>query len=167
MKQGIGSHTRAYQGKTDCWLTPPEIIEALGPFDLDPCAAPGQPWETARFHYSPPTDDGLALPWCGRVWLNPPYGQQTGKWLKKLSEHGNGIALIFARTETAMFFEHVWDKIAGALFLEGRLHFYHVDGTRAKGNAGGPSVLLAYGENNALRLRECSLKGAYCEVMNG
>jgi hypothetical protein len=65
MKTGIGSHTRAFRGQTDCWLTPPEIIEALGPFDLDPCAAPGQPWATARHHYAPP-QDGLALPWYGR-----------------------------------------------------------------------------------------------------
>ena len=61
-----------------------------------------------------------------------------------------------------MFFEHVWGKVAGALFLEGGLHFYQVDGTRAKGNAGGPSVLLAYGEENAQLLRQCPLKGAYC-----
>ena len=43
--------------------------------------------------------------------------------------------MIFARTETAMFFEHVSAKADGVLFLEGRLHFYQVDGTRAKGNA--------------------------------
>jgi hypothetical protein len=160
-KTGIGSHTRAFQGATDCWLTPPEIIKALGPFDLDPCAAPGQPWATAESHYTPP-QDGLQLPWFRRVWLNPPYGQETGRWLGRLSQHGNGIALIFARTETAMFFEHVWAKADGVLFLEGRLHFYQVDGTRAKGNAGGPSVLLAYGKGNARALQCCSLKGAFC-----
>jgi len=77
MRTGIGSHTRAVRGQTDCWLTPPEIIEALGPFDLDPCAAPGQPWATAKHQYAPP-QDGLELPWFGRVWVNPPYGQQTG-----------------------------------------------------------------------------------------
>ena len=70
--------------------------------------------------------------------------------------------MIFARTETAMFFEHVWAKADGVLFLEGRLHFYQVDGTRAKGNAGGPSVLLAYGKGNARALQHCSLKGAFC-----
>ena len=42
--------------------------------------------------------------------MNPPYGSETPKWLKKLSEHGNGIALIYARTETRMFFNYVWDK---------------------------------------------------------
>ena len=163
-KTGIGSHTRAVQGQTDCWLTPPEIIDALGPFDLDPCAAPGQPWTTARHHYAPP-QDGLQLPWFGRVWLNPPYGQQTGLWLDHLSRHGNGIALVFARTETAMFFEHVWGKVVGALFLEGRLYFYRPDGTRAKGNSGGPSVLLAYGEENARLLQNSSLNGAYCTAI--
>ena len=112
VKTGIGSHTRAVRGRTDCWLTPPEIIEALGPFDLDPCAAPGQPWTTAEHQYAPP-QDGLQLPWFGRVWLNPPYGQQTGLWLDRLSRYGNGVALVFARTETAMFFEHVWGKVAG------------------------------------------------------
>jgi len=161
MKTGIGSHTHAFRGNTDCWLTPPEIIRALGPFDLDPCAARGQPWPTAAHHYAPP-QDGLELPWTGRVWMNCPYGVQTGQWLKRLSEHGNGIALVFARTETAMFFEHVWGKVVGALFLEGRLHFYQLDGTRAKGNSGGPSVLLAYGEQNGQLLRQCPLKGAYC-----
>ena len=82
--------------------------------------------------------------------------------MERLSQHGNGIALVFARTETAMFFEHVWGKAAGALFLEGRLYFYQLDGTRAKGNSGGPSVLLAYGEENARLLQECPLKVAYC-----
>jgi hypothetical protein len=164
MKTGIGSHTRTFRGNTDCWLTPPEIIKALGPFDLDPCAAPKQPWPTAKFHYAPP-QDGLRLPWFGRVWLNPPYGQQTGLWLEHLNRHGNGIALVFARTETAMFFEHVWGEVSGALFLEGRLHFHHADGTRAKCNSGGPSVLLAYGEENARCLRHCPLKGAYCAAI--
>ena len=45
-----------------------------------------------------------------------------------------------------------------ALFLEGRLYFDRPDGTRAKGNSGGPSVLLAYGEENARLLQVSSLK---------
>ncbi len=161
MKTGIGSHTRPMKGQTDDWLTPPEIIQALGPFDLDPCASPSQPWRTADQQYALPTD-GLTQPWHGRVWLNPPYGQATSAWLHRLAKHGNGIALIFARTETAMFFHHVWPKASGLLFLEGRLHFYTPDGIRAKGNSGGPSVLVAYGKDNAERLRMSSLRGAYC-----
>jgi len=64
-KAGIGSHTKPNQGDTNVWLTPQWLIEALGPFDLDPCAAPSpRPWGTARFYYELPYD-GLALPWNG------------------------------------------------------------------------------------------------------
>lgn len=39
-RNGIGSHTLPNNGESDIWLTPPEIVGALGHFDLDPCAAP-------------------------------------------------------------------------------------------------------------------------------
>lgn len=57
------------------WLTPPEIIRALGEFDLDPCCPPAMPWSTAKKMVCRP-DDGLAVTWEGRVWLNPPYGRE-------------------------------------------------------------------------------------------
>lgn len=93
------------------------------------------------------------------VWLNPPYGRQTGVWLDRLSKHGNGIALVFARTDTAMFFDHVWPRASAYLFLKGRLHFCRPDGTPAKHNSGGPSVLIAYGEVATERLNRSSLEG--------
>jgi hypothetical protein len=116
--------------KNDEWLTPPEILEALGPFDLDPCAPVNRPWPMASRHYTI-QDDGLMKPWEGRVWLNPPYGLQAERWLRRLAEHGNGIALIFARTETEAFFSQVWERATGLLFIRGRLTFYRVDGTKA------------------------------------
>jgi len=160
---GIGSHTRAYKGYSDVWLTPPEIIKELGPFDLDPCAAPApRPWDTAKVHYDiTQGQDGLALPWFGFVWLNPPYGQEGWAWLDKLSRHGNGIALMFARTETSGFVSEVWSKADALLFLFGRLYFYHPDGSRARGNSGGPSVLIAYGEEAKERLSRCRMDGAF------
>lgn len=148
---------------THDWLTPPEIIQALGRFDLDPCASLSQPWKTADVQYTV-EDDGLVKDWFGRVWMNPPYGNHTASWLKKLSAHGNGIALVFARTETRMFFEHVWPKADALLFLQGRPHFYKPDGTRAAGNSGGPIVLIAYGESNAKALTTCGLKGSFVRV---
>lgn len=36
-----------YTNGTDRWLTPPELVEALGPFDTDPCCEPWMPWRTA------------------------------------------------------------------------------------------------------------------------
>lgn len=45
---------------SNIWLTPRNIIEATGPFDLDPCAAPApQPWPTAKVHYTEEEGDGL------------------------------------------------------------------------------------------------------------
>lgn len=160
----MGGHHSAAMLK-DEWLTPPEILQELGPFDLDPCAPINRPWDTAVKHYTI-YDNGLSQPWHGRVWCNPPYGLEAARWLDRLADHGNGIALIFARTETKMFFDHVWRRADAVLFIEGRLHFHHVDGSRAKGNSGAPSCLIAHGEENALRLKDCGL-GAFVRLTGG
>lgn len=157
--KGIGGHTRPGGGASVSWLTPPHVLDALAVrFDLDPCPCLPQPWPTARRVVA---GDGLAEPWEGRVWLNPPYGPDLGRWLGKLAAHGDGIAICFARTETRAFFSAVWGRASALLFLRGRLHFHRPDGTRAKGNAGGPSVLIAYGDHNADALETCGLPGAF------
>ena len=72
------------------WLTPPHIINALGPFDLDPCCPPTMPWRTAAQMVCRP-DDGLAVDWAGkRVWLNPPYGREAVPFLRKMAENKTG-----------------------------------------------------------------------------
>lgn len=43
---------------TDEWYTPKEIIDALGEFDLDPCAATNPLWPTAKHTFNK-NDDGL------------------------------------------------------------------------------------------------------------
>ena len=155
----IGSHHSA-KAKTIEWLTPPHIIKSLGIFDLDPCSPLIRPWDTAYKHYTI-KDDGLKKPWRGRVWCNPPYGNETEKWLTRCAEHGNAIALIYARTETKMFFQSVWGKASALLFLKGRLHFHFPDGSRCKANSGGPSVLIAYGSASAESLKSSGIPGAY------
>jgi DNA N-6-adenine-methyltransferase (Dam) len=152
---GMSSHQSAAM-KTDEWLTPPFILSVLGAFDLDPCAPVNRPWATAAQHYTV-QDDGLSLPWAGRVWCNPPFGREAVKWLGRMRDHGNGIALIPARTETAMFYETVWGHAHGVLFLRGRPHFHLVDGRRAKFNSGAPIALVAYGEANLEVLHSCGL----------
>lgn len=148
--QKMFAHNRLDNGK-DEWLTPPFLIKCLGPFDLDPCSPITRPWDTAARHMTI-VEDGLKQPWEGRVWLNPPYGTQTGIWLHKMTKHGNGIALIFARTETRIFREHIWAAADAILFMASRLTFHNVDGSEAKNNSGAPSALVAYGERNAAAL---------------
>lgn len=160
MTRAMGSHHSA-RALTTTWLTPPEIVENLGPFDLDPCAAPSpRPWPTAAHHIELP-EDGLAAEWNGHVWLNPPYSSEAWRWLSKLAAHGDGIALVFARTETAGFVSEVWGKATAVRFLHGRLHFHHSDGTRAAANSGAPSVLVAYGERAMVKLRDAPIPGTF------
>lgn len=64
------------KNSTDEWYTPKEIIDALGEFDLDPCAPMRPLWRTARVMYNK-EQDGLKQKWEGRVWLNPPYSRPT------------------------------------------------------------------------------------------
>jgi hypothetical protein len=155
-----------FEGNTstgkDEWLTPPEIISALGEFDLDPCSPIFRPWDTAKNHFTV-NDDGLKKDWFGRVWCNPPYGKHTELFLEKAAKHNNCIALTFARTETNMFFNFVWNKATALLFIKGRLRFYHVTGKRGD-SAGAPSVLIAYGESNAEILKNCSIRGKYIQL---
>lgn len=164
MADGIHPYASRPEAATHVWLTPREILEALGPFDLDPCAAPEpRPWPTAARHITLP-DNGLAAEWSGRVWCNPPFGKHTAGWLARMADHGNGIALAFARTETAMFHRHVWPKARAVLFLAGRPHFHRPDGSRAGGNSGGPICLIAYGNDNAIALMQAGLPGAVVTV---
>lgn len=118
---------------------------------------PEASWIPAARRYSLP-DDGMALPWEGRIWLNPPYGTETARWLGKLLEHGNGIALVFARTDTA------WGQSALRLadavcFIAGRISF--VPGSSFEGattSAGtAPSMLLAFGEDCARAVGQVGL----------
>ena len=60
MSRAMGSH-QSTRAKSTTWLTPLEVTESLGPFDLDPCGYPG--WNTARQLICLP-DDGLSTPWA-------------------------------------------------------------------------------------------------------
>lgn len=141
----------------DQWLTPPEIVKSLGEFDLDPCAPIVRPWPTAKEHFTI-VDNGLRKIWTGRIWMNPPYGNETGRWMARMADHNNGIALIFARTETNTFFDYIWPKASAILFLKGRISFCHVSGKRG-GPAGAPSCLVAYGSSNVGSIVACGLVG--------
>lgn len=158
----MGTH-ESHRSLKEEWLTPPYILAALGPFDLDPCAPINRPWDMAKKHYTI-EDNGLNQPWHGRVWCNPPYGNKSGQWLARLADHGKGTAIIFARTETNMFFEHVWDKANAVLFLRGRPHFHHANGQKAKTNGGSPSVLIAYGHADAEKLSTSGISGKYISL---
>jgi hypothetical protein len=157
--KGIGGHQSANM-RTDVWLTPPEILSRLGEFDLDPCAPIKRPWDTAKNHYTI-EDNGLILPWKGRVYLNPPYGNQLELWMRKMAEHREGISLIFARTDTQAFHKWIFPVADSLLFIDGRVTFCNEAGMKAKFNGGAPSVLIAYGEQNVDCLEDSKIRGRH------
>lgn len=136
---------------SDEWYTPPELVAALGAFDLDPCAGPMQ---HAAENWRTPID-GLAQPWAGRVWLNPPYSD-VPQWLTKFAAHDNGIALVNARPD-AKWFQGFVAGATAVMWLCGRVEFGRPDGTHGHPPVG--SVLVAYGRENARRLTGSGLRG--------
>ena len=151
----LGSHQKTI-GDTQSWITPKWIIDALGPFDLEPCAADPRPWDCAKRNY---THAGLSQLWVGRVWLNPPFHRyEVARWVRALAQHGEGTALLHARTEAA-WFEPVWEEARSILFLAERLYFHYPDGTRAEANSGAPACLCAFGEEDHKRLAVSGIAG--------
>lgn len=161
--KSLGGHQKTV-GKTDTWFTPPHIIKTLGEFDLDPCTHVDRPFDIARVNYTI-EDDGLKLPWFGRVWLNAPYNRYLiTSFLKKLSEHKNGISLVFARTDRKDFHEYIFGSCDSILFLKGRLTFLDINGKPAAANGGAPNMLVAYGERNVAALQDSGIEGKHVYV---
>lgn len=152
----IGSHQQTV-GKTQEHLTPKWIIDRLGPFDLDPCAAKNRPWDCATDNY---TEGGLDHVWAGRIWLNPPFDRyQVGAWMTKLANHGNGIALLHARTETE-WFRPAWERASILHFMFDRVKFWKIDGTPQPANSGAPVVLVGFGRWAEMQIRSSGIHGA-------
>jgi hypothetical protein len=101
---------------TDDYYTPKWIFEALNvEFDLDvACPPDGPPHGTAKAWYTQETD-GLASPWYGTVFMNPPFSKTT-PWVHKWIEHGNGIALLPV-VKHSKWTKQLWDSDARSLWI--------------------------------------------------
>jgi hypothetical protein len=147
------THESTYNESKE-WYTPKPIFDALGiEFDMDVCS-PGADiatWIPAKKHLTM-VDDGLSCDWKGCVWMNPPYGNDTPRWMRKLARHGNGIALVFARTGAAWFQEYA-PKADALCFIASRIKFipakdaidYSAGIDIRRGACGADSVLMAWG----------------------
>lgn len=150
-------NTRTTEDTTNTWLTPPYLLNKLGSFDLDPCAAIGRPWDCAKTNYTI-EENGLLLPWAGRVWCNPPYGKQASEFVARMAEHKLGLALIFMRTDTRWFQDHVLATARYIFLLRGRIRFCRIDGTQgASPNAA--SCIVAWDESELPLLKSLEKSG--------
>ena len=146
-------------GRSDDWWTPPFIFEALGlVFDLDPCSAGvGLGFVPARKIYTE-ADDGLAQPWHGLVFMNPPFGGRNGHvpWLIKFLDHANGIAIVRAYTSSGWWHAHVVPRAELLLLPRGKTQFIRPDGSVGKAPGHG-IALIGMGETACTALRRSGL----------
>lgn len=130
------STTRWFDGATNDWYTPQPVIatllDALGRtrFDLDPASPSRSGPVPARIRYTR-EDDGLAQPWRGLTFLNPPFRPTLLPWIRKAageSAAGNAdvVALLPVRTSTRWWHDFVGQT--DHLILRDRISYDTPDG---------------------------------------
>jgi phage N-6-adenine-methyltransferase len=148
MKKPSGMNIKAcLSSKYMDWETPQDFFNKLNEefnFTLDPCATP-ENTKCNKFYTK--EDDGLSKDWQDeRVFCNPPYGREIGKWVEKCYYEAHKpntivVMLIPARTDTKYFHEYIYHR-AELRFIKGRLSFSNT------GTAPFPSMIVIFNLNN-------------------
>ena len=158
MKEIQTNHNKEGVLASDEYYTPIEFVKALGDFDLDPCVPINMKNKTASVMYNK-EDDGLKQDWFGRVWLNPPYSAALiAPFMKKMAEHGNGIALILPKFGTKLFRDWVYPYADGIFVLRHRIKFFNEDWVQQKSPIAS-SILVAYGKDNIEAINNSGIEG--------
>jgi hypothetical protein len=147
------------------WYSPPWVFDTLGlTFDLDP-ASPHD-CDTAvpaKLKYTI-FEDGLSQPWFGRVWLNPPYGLDTGLWMRRMIHNNNGIAMVFSRTD-ASWFQEAMRSADAMLFTSGRVDFVPGrENIHKKGRTGAGTAFFAWTQLCVHALRRLESRGFFIDL---
>ena len=146
---------------SDEWYTPQWLLAALPPVDLDPCSDPGRETPADRHYVGAEGEDGLALPWSDRVWVNPPYSDLT-RWCAKAADHAARndpayvIALIPFRPE-GFWHGTVWSA-RWIAHTKRRIVFEHPRGCPSAGAGRFPSALVIWGREASKAKRHLASK---------
>ncbi len=137
------------------WETPQDFFDGLNKrfhFSIDVCEND----KNAKCPvYYTPEQDGLKQPWAGNCWMNPHYGREIGKWIKKAYEESRKwatvVCLIPSRTDTAYWHDYVMksDKVE---FVRERLKF-----GGATENAPFPNAVVIFAGRNSHDLQSSKL----------
>lgn len=141
------------------WYTPRHIVEiarrVMGGIDLDPFSCPQANEIVQADKYYTKEQDGLSLPWHGRIWCNPPYSRDLiGPAFERLHwhmENTSDIPCACWLTNASVgsgWYDAAISNAALTCLLRKRLRFW---GPNAAGNsaAQGQSVMLFLDPNYA------------------
>jgi phage N-6-adenine-methyltransferase len=139
-----------FSSATDMHETPQDLFDTLNlefNFSLDVCAVAEN---TKCSIFFSPEQNGLIQEWSGVCWMNPPYGRDIKKWIKKAYEASlkgaTVVCLVPARTDTAWWHDYV---MRGEIrYIRGRLKF-----GKAVNSAPFPSAIVIFRPNN-LRIND-------------
>ena len=135
MSQNVHFMSQSVEWATPDWLFE-EYDREFG-FTLDVCATP-ELAKCEKFY----SENGLLEDWSGVCWMNPPYGREIWKWLRKAYRSSlkgvTVVCLIPSRTDTAWWHDFVM-KADEIRFIRGRLKF-----GGAKNSAPFPSAMVIF-----------------------
>lgn len=141
-----------FSSENHSWETPDDIFNELNRifnFNLDVCANENNHKLDKYFSID---ENGLEQRWEGSCFMNPPYGREIGKWIKKAYEESlNGakvVALVPARTDTK-WFQYCW-KADYLYFIKGRVKF--LENGKSVGSSTFPSVLVIWNHKEKFEL---------------
>lgn len=120
--------------KSNEWETPQKVFDDLDNefhFTLDPCATPGNA-KCARYYTK--EQNGLTFSWANEVvFMNPPYGGNTGKWLSKAWRESLAgaivVCLIVSSTDRSYWHDYIFPYASEIRWLRGRITFGEADST--------------------------------------
>lgn len=161
------SENKRSKHKSVEWYTPKWVFDCLGiNFDLDPSSPHDhETFVPAKTKYTI-FDDGLSKSWAGTVWLNPPYGASTPVWMRRFIDHGNGISLVFSRTDTS-WCQDVMQCCDAMLFVRGRINFEPGHENKHKrSRCGAGTVMFAFGDRCVDALSNMADKGVFIRSKN-
>ena len=131
-----------YSSKSCLWETPQYLFDRLNDkyhFETDVCALPKNA-KCSKFYT--PEQDGLSQEWSGVCWMNPPYGREIDKWMKKAYESSRNdgttvVCLVPSRTCTKWW--HDYAMKGDITFIKGRLKFGN-----SRNSAPFPSAIVVF-----------------------
>lgn len=154
---------------TDDWHTPPEVLDLaraiLGGFDTDPASCREAQDRVRASRWYGPVEDGLVLPWPGRVWLNPPFSN-IAEWVDGAVERVGGdtdavILCCHANTDARW-----WHKLAAypVALSQGRVRYLRPGGEPGPQPPKGSALFLLGGDRDTKRRFVEALKLAGWDV---